>query len=142
MTEDKNTSQPAVRFRSGAEGDWKPNLVARFAFAPEKPQPGLPGKNPGDLIVVGQPGGQEVLVSLGKAEQFSLEMVRRAAGLLGKWLAGSGAEELAIDLDSLQAAGGKLRFLTWRKRRWWGCGWGRIASSSTNVTKNQTPSRR
>ncbi len=107
MTEDKNTSRPAVRFRSGAEGDWKPKLVARFAFAPEKPQPGLPGKNPGDLVMVSLAGGQEVLVSLGKAEQFSLEMVRRAAGLLGKWLADSGAEELAIDLDSLQTAGGK-----------------------------------
>lgn len=109
MTEDKITSSSAVQFRSGAKGDWQPGLVARFLFAPEKPQPGLPGKKPGDLIVVDKAGsGQEVLVSLGKAEQFSLEMVRRAAGLLGKWLAGSGAEELGIDLDSLQAAGGNI----------------------------------
>jgi len=101
-------SSSAVQFRTNADHEWMPKLIARFQFAAEQPQPGLPGKNPGDLVVTGVPGGEQVvLVSLGVKEKFSLETVRRAAGLLGKWLAGSGAQELAVDLDSLQPAVGE-----------------------------------
>ena len=95
-----------VRLFQAGEQEWSPAVIAEFQFAPEKADPGMPGKGVGDLVVFPrEAGAYTVLVSLGKAENFSLETVRRAGGALGKWLSGSGAEELAINVDSLQAAG-------------------------------------
>lgn len=89
-----------------AENDqnWQPKLVAEYQFAPQTPAPGLPGKNPGDLVVVQEKAGQKVIVSLGERERFSLEVVRQASGLLGRWLTNSGATDLGLDLDTLQTA--------------------------------------
>ncbi|RPJ41565.1 MAG: hypothetical protein EHM21_13305, partial [Chloroflexi bacterium] len=81
-------------------------LTVEFRFAPEQPEVGQPGDDPGDLFLVQRAGGGHTLVvSLGKAKQYSPEMTRRAGGGLGKWLAENGAREAAIDLDSLPAAG-------------------------------------
>ena len=101
-----NPSQYSSPIQLAAEIDqnWQPNLMAQYQFAPKDPLPGLAGKNPGDLVLIQGEGGSKVLVSLGEREKFSLEVVRQASGLLGRWLNGSGAKELAIDLDTLQAA--------------------------------------
>lgn len=111
MTEGTSKSSSFVRLREAGsrregEQEWQPTLIAEYLFAPEKSDPGMPGKGVGDFVILPrEAGAYTILVSLGKAENFSLEMVRRASGALGKWLSNSGAEELAINVGSLQAAG-------------------------------------
>jgi leucyl aminopeptidase len=80
------------------------SVTARFGFAPDQPTVGQPGKDAGDMIFrnVGN-NAFEVLVSLGKASHYSLEMVRRAGGRLGAWLVDSGSSALAVDLPALEA---------------------------------------
>lgn len=101
-----NPSHYASHIHLAAESDrsWQPNLVAQYQFAAENPAPGLPGKTPGDLLIVPSDGGHAIILSLGEPEKFSLEIVRQASGLLGRWLNDSGADGLALDLDSLQSA--------------------------------------
>lgn len=104
MTEEIWNRPDVLRVRT-AEDDWQPQVIAEFIPAPEKAEPGSPGKKPGELVVLPrEANAYVVLVSLGKAEKVSLETARQACGLLGKWLVGSGASELAIELGSLKAA--------------------------------------
>jgi len=94
-----------VQLRSEDGSEWQPQVIVEFQPAPDQPDPGLPGKNPGDLLVIPRMANAYVVrVSLGKRESINLEAVRRASGLLGKWLVTSGAVEAGIALDSLQAA--------------------------------------
>ena len=100
----------SIVLRKDASGDqnWRPSLIAVYQFAPDAPEPGLPGKEPGDLLLLSSTEETKtLLVSLGKPDKFALrplEMVRQASGKLGKWLSGSGASELYIEMDTLQAA--------------------------------------
>lgn len=86
------------------EPEEKPaELTAVFRFAPEKPSIGQPGREPGDVLVIPQTtGGHTVVVSLGNAGKCTAETARQAGGALGKWLTGSGAELIDLDLDALQ----------------------------------------
>jgi leucyl aminopeptidase len=79
--------------------------TVEFVFAPEKPELGQPGKEPGDLLLSQQPGGQAILrVSLGKEDKFAPEIARRAGGSLGKYLLKMGEPVIDLDLDSLPPA--------------------------------------
>jgi leucyl aminopeptidase len=104
MTENSSHTASHIRLAAQSDQNWQPKLVAEYQFAPQAPTPGLPGKNPGDIIVVQEKTNQKVIVSLGERARFSLEVVRQASGLLGRWLTSSGAIDLGLDLDTLQAA--------------------------------------
>jgi leucyl aminopeptidase len=104
MTTQQQPSNNITIRQAGGE-TWQPQVIAEFRPAPDQPDPGAPGKNPGDLVVAQrEANAYTVVVSLGKQENVSIETVRRASGLLGKWLSGSGAAELGIEVGSLQAA--------------------------------------
>ncbi|HVP20649.1 MAG TPA: leucyl aminopeptidase [Anaerolineaceae bacterium] len=67
--------------------------------APEKADPGLPGPQAGDHILI-QSGGQfKMLVSLGKSEKTILDTYRQAGGAAGKWLRQSGTASAEFDIS-------------------------------------------
>jgi leucyl aminopeptidase len=95
----------SIHLTAAEAGDARSELAAEFQFAPEKPAVGQPGSQPGDLLVLpGAAGRHRLVVSLGKPGACTPEMARRAGGALGRWLAGSGAEQVDLDLDSLRRA--------------------------------------
>ncbi len=105
MTENHHQPSYNIHLQAVEGRPANPVVTAEFRFAPDSPRVGQPGKNPGDLLVI--PGAQDtctIIVSLGKAEKVSAEMVRRAGGRLGKWLTESGANQVVIDLDSLPSS--------------------------------------
>ncbi len=103
MEEENHRQSYTVRLQGADTQSKQPGLVAAFRFAPDQPEVGQPGKDPGDCFLQQQADGRQTLVvSLGKASQYSTEMARRAGGGLGKWLAENGAREVGVDLDSLK----------------------------------------
>lgn len=105
MTETLQPLSEIIHLRSAGEPDWKPALSVAYQFAPEKAAPGLAGADAGDVLLFPrEAGAYAAIVSLGKPGKATLETLRRASGLLGKWILGSGAGELAIELDTLQSA--------------------------------------
>lgn len=109
MTEENHQPSYIIRLQCAGEQAAQPELIATFGFAPDQPGVGLPGKEPGDCFLqqrVG--GGHTLIVSLGKASQFSSEIARRAGGKMGKWLVDNGAREAGIDLDTLNTPAGAI----------------------------------
>ena len=105
MSEERVQSQQRIALRAASEDGEQPQIVIEFQPAGEQPDPGMPGKNPGDLVVLPREANAYVLrVSLGKAEKITLETVRRAAGLAGRWLARSGASSAGVEITALRAA--------------------------------------
>ncbi len=102
MINSRYTASP-IHFEVASELTPPADLTAIFRFADEKAVVGHPGKQAGDLMLVEKPeGGYQVIVSLGKPERCSAEIVRRAGGALGKWLLTAGCAHLDVDIDSLQ----------------------------------------
>ena len=105
MSEEQNGTQRRVALRLSSASDWQPQVVVEYQPVGEIIDPGMPGKNPGDLIALPvEANAYVVRVSLGKADKVTLETVRKASGMLGKWLASSGASDAGIELTSLRAA--------------------------------------
>lgn len=103
MTEDNHQPTYIVRLRAAGEQAAQPELTVTFRFSTDQPAVGQPGKEPGDCFLQQRADGRHVLVvSLGKAGQYSPEMARRAGGKLGKWLVDNGAGETNIDQDALK----------------------------------------
>lgn len=103
MTE--NATKGGFKLQAEPAQDWSPQVIAEFIPAPEQVSPGMPGKNAGDHIIAQRAAGAyTVLISLGAAGKMSLESVRRAGGVFGKWLKKSGSVEVGIEVGSLQAA--------------------------------------
>lgn len=78
-------------------------LSIQLKPAPETPAPGLPGKQAGDVLLIGQEKTQTVLVSLGKQVKLTPEIFRQAGGGLVKWLRSAGAEEADLDAGQFTA---------------------------------------
>ena len=79
-------------------------------FAPEKPAPGLPGKEAGDttLIETHLAGGElsrRLLASVGRREKINHEALRRAGGGIARWLFKMDVNAATLDLDSLDRLG-------------------------------------
>lgn len=86
---------------NGIPGKGMDFLEIELLSAPEKPSPGLPGKQTGDLLVIKESDQKKIQVSLGKKEKITLDTFRQAGGSLGKWLRQSGAENAGFNADSL-----------------------------------------
>ncbi len=75
-----------------------------------------PGKKPGDVVLdSAQPGGPSLLVSLGAAEEISLETLRRAGGLAARWLLEHEQAQIGLPaamLDALEIPGATEAFCT------------------------------
>lgn len=105
MNQEANGTRRRIMLRSTSDQQWRPQIIVEFQTAGEQPDPGMPGTKPGDLIVLPREANAYVVrVSLGKAEKVTLESVRKAGGLLGKWLSNSGAVDAGIEVTSLYAA--------------------------------------
>ena len=76
-------------------------LVISPVLAPEKVTLETAGKDTGDIRVI----GGKALLSLGLQSKLSAEMLRRAGGLLAKWLAGNNITEAGLELKSLLGTG-------------------------------------
>ena len=104
MTQENSTPTYTVRLQGGTPGG---SLIAKFQYAPETPAVGQPGAQAGDLLVTPNGGtGHTVIVSLGKREKVTPEVIRKAGGALGKWLIDSGAADLEVDLSGLDGVEG------------------------------------
>jgi leucyl aminopeptidase len=91
-----------VRLRAGQPAD-DTQVRVEFQLAPETQSVGLPGKQPGDLLLrQNADGSLVVMVSLGTAAKCSPEAIRRAGGALGKWLVDKEITHAGLDLDSLR----------------------------------------
>lgn len=77
-----------------AEPDETPGkLLVHLEFAADKPVPGSPGKQVGDIVIIETSAGKkEVVVSLGEKAKSTEETFRQAGGALARWLKKSGAE--------------------------------------------------
>lgn len=103
MTEANHQPTYIIRLRAVDNQAAQPGLMVMPRFAPDQPEVGQPGKEPGDIILQQQADGRQMLiVSLGKASQYTAERARRAGGKLGKWLVDNGAREASINLDLLK----------------------------------------
>ena len=103
MSQDKIQSSYIVRLQAADEPAPRTSLIAVFRFAPDQPEVGQPGKDPGETFLQQRADGEQTLiVSLGKASQYTTEIARRAGGGLGKWLVENGARSAGIDLNSLK----------------------------------------
>jgi len=87
--------------------EWQGTLRIRFATAEEKPAPGQPGKDVGEISSLRSESDasgdrQVAVVSLGQKEKVSRETLRRAGGAVASWLIKKSAGEAGIDLASLR----------------------------------------
>lgn len=104
MTQENSTPTYTVRLQGGTLDG---SLTAKFQYAPETPAVGQPGAQAGDLLVTPNGDtGHTVIVSLGKREKVTAELIRKASGALGKWLLDSGANALTVDLTGLDGLEG------------------------------------
>jgi leucyl aminopeptidase len=87
------------------------SLTFDLAAAPEKPEPGFPGPQVGDITLLKSEGRLTALVSLGKGQEINADTYRQAGGLAGKWLRSSGASEVDFEVSSedFQAAPSALQ---------------------------------
>jgi len=76
-----------------------------LVVAPEKPSPGLPGKQTGDFLLAQSGDSLELLVSLGASDKIIPDTFRQAGGSVGKWLRQSGAKaaEFKVSSDEFDA---------------------------------------
>lgn len=79
---------------------WKGALILSMRYAPEKPAPGLPGKEVGDIILTSETTG---LVSLGAEDKVSAEVLRRVGGAVARWAAKNELTSLALDLSDFSS---------------------------------------
>ncbi|MEN6410142.1 MAG: M17 family peptidase N-terminal domain-containing protein, partial [Anaerolineaceae bacterium] len=80
---------------------WKGALILSICYAPEKPAPGLPGKEAGDITLTGETTG---LVSLGTEDKISAEVLRRVGGAIARWAAKNELTSLALDLSDFSSS--------------------------------------
>lgn len=76
---------------------WTGSLLFSLLFAPEKPAPGKPGKDAGDITMTGESTG---IVSLGAEEKLTAEILRRVGGSIARWATKNEVASLAIDLST------------------------------------------
>jgi leucyl aminopeptidase len=84
-------------------GNLKSKSRFTFGFAPEQPQLGQPGINPGDILLVSDRKQFQIVVSLGQKHQVNVETFRKAGGLAGKWLISNPVNEIDLDANELLA---------------------------------------
>lgn len=89
---------------------WSGGLLVRFAPAPLELSLDSPGRDPGEVRL--DPVNRRAVVSLGRAEKVDDEAVRRAGGLLARWLEKHNVAEAGLELDSLAADGPALNAAT------------------------------
>ncbi len=82
-----------------APADWKGDLRVSFAPAPDETAASQPGE------VSLRLDEKRAVVSLGKADKINAESVRKAGGLLLKWLEKHAVRAAGLEVDSLSAAG-------------------------------------
>lgn len=78
-------------------------LTVVFQPAPDQPALGLPGVQAGDITLVSP---DRAVVSLGKAEKITPEIIRQAGGLLSRWLLQNRVQAADIDTTPLADFGG------------------------------------
>lgn len=76
-------------------------IVISPELAPEKVSLDTAGKEAGDIRMI----GRKAVLSLGMQNRLSAEMIRRAGGLLAKWLADNNVLNAGVDLKSLLGTG-------------------------------------
>jgi leucyl aminopeptidase len=73
--------------------------------APDKPGLGQPGKESGDVLLIKNPVGQTLILSLGKQSKITGESFRLAGRSLAIWLIENGGSRADVDLDHFQDYG-------------------------------------
>jgi leucyl aminopeptidase len=105
LSEEKDRPVRVVRLSAGESVEGDIDII--FAFSPEEPAIGAPGKQAGGVQVAPREGGGHVAtVSLGAREKFTPEVTRRAGGGLGKWLLNAGIAQAKLDLSNLPDTNG------------------------------------
>lgn len=92
-------SKPALPFKFQVVQVSHPSspVSIDLVTAPSRPEPGLPGKQVGDITFIQSSGHYTALISLGSSEEIIPDTYRQAGGKAGKWLRESGA--VAVDFD-------------------------------------------
>lgn len=76
-------------------------LLIHLDFAAEKPSPGRPGKQVGDILITKTASGNhEIIISLGEQKKCTSDTFRQAGGSLARWLKKSGA--VTADIQHLE----------------------------------------
>lgn len=82
-----------------------------FKNAPEKPAPGEPGKEAGDVLFVKYDRPvSELIVSLGETKKRKLDTFRVAGSALVRWMRKTGASQADIDLKAFEEFGDQEAF--------------------------------
>jgi leucyl aminopeptidase len=76
-------------------------LIVSPALAPETVTLKTAGKETGEIRII----GEKAVLSLGPQKKLSAEMIRRAGGLLAKWLASNNISVAGVELEILSGTG-------------------------------------
>jgi leucyl aminopeptidase len=80
-------------------------LILSVSPAPEKPYPGSPSKQVGDIVVIEKSDRtHEIVVSIGDPQKAILDTYRQAGGSAAHWLKKSGAVEAILNAGSFPEA--------------------------------------
>lgn len=86
-----------IQFMQAEKWHGKPTMT--FLPAPERMMPSHPGEYPGDVLFL--PDQKRLLVSLGKTEKITNEIIRRACGSAVRWMMKNNQGEIGVDIQSL-----------------------------------------
>ncbi len=105
-----NESNRSIQIQFLQPGQWHGDVLIRPDLAPEKPAPGAPGMEVGDITLLHTPDHtgkirQTVLVSLGSLKKINAEKIRRAGGFVARWIEKNKVTEAAVDLSGLAGSG-------------------------------------
>src|SRR5690554_533047 len=84
---------------------WAGDILVVPVLAPETEEPGKPGKEVGDAILVEKDGSRSLLVSLGPESKLAADSFRRAGGAAARWLRKNRVRRAGVDADVLRSYG-------------------------------------
>jgi leucyl aminopeptidase len=96
-----------LKLTLGKRSEWGTGLLFIFAAAPEELTISSAARDVGDIRY--DLGANKALVSLGKKEKISAEIIRRAGGAVAKWAAKNDVHDAGIDVTSLNTVGVPLK---------------------------------
>ncbi|RPI84027.1 MAG: leucyl aminopeptidase [Chloroflexi bacterium] len=84
---------------------WAGDLFIVPVLAAKTPEPGKPGKEIGDAVLVGKDGRRSLLISLGLEDKLKAESFRKVGGAAARWLSKNQVSAAGVDVGEFSSYG-------------------------------------
>lgn len=90
-----------MEVRVAQKSGWDGDLMIVPILAIGMPEPGKPGKEIGDAVLLEKDGRRSLLISLGLEEKLKAESFRKAGGAAARWLSKNHVSKAGVDVREL-----------------------------------------